>query len=180
MNRHDAESPDAIQQILETLHWLTMPVGVVGAARGSERSCATGTLSYVSLRPPMIATSLSRTSRTYELAHRSRHFSISLLRDDQTDVAVLAARRGTTSDKFEELGIDIRERTDVPALADCGAVLWCSIEQECPVGDYVLCIGRVEEAVDGDRGAGPLVRLGGRYHAMGKELDVADESSYPL
>ncbi len=49
-------------------------------------------------------------------------------------MAVLAARRGTTTDKFHQLGLAIQERSDVPALEDCGAVLWCSIEQECPVG----------------------------------------------
>ena len=68
----------------------------------------------------------------------------------------------------------------MPALEDCGAVLWCSIEQECPVGDYVLCIGRVEEAADGSRGQGPLIRFAGRYHATGEQLNVVDESLYPL
>jgi len=56
------------EEILDTLHWLAMPVVVVAAAANSERSCATGTLSYVSLQPPMISTSLAGSSRTYQLA----------------------------------------------------------------------------------------------------------------
>ena len=180
MSRREEESAETTQQILRSLHWLAMPVAVVGAARGSERSCATGTLSYVSLSPPMIATSLSRTSKTYELAHRSRQFSISLIRDDQANIAVLAARRGATIDKFRELDIGIQQWSDVPALEDCGAVLWCSIEQECPVGDYVLCVGHVHMATEGPGGKSPLLRFDGRYHRSGERLAVTDESSYPL
>ena len=180
MSRRDEEAADTTQKILESLHWLAMPVAVVGAARGSDRSCATGTLNYVSLSPPMIATSLSRTSKTYGLAHQSKRFSISLIREDQADIAVLAARRGATVDKFRELNLGIQQWSDVPALKDCGAVLWCSIEQECPVGDYVLCVGRVQMAADGPRGRGPLLRFDGRYHRSGEQLAVTDESSYPL
>ncbi len=33
MSRPDGEASDATQRILTTLHWLTMPVAIVGAAR---------------------------------------------------------------------------------------------------------------------------------------------------
>lgn len=171
---------DDSEEILQALRLLAMPVCIVGAEYSSESSCATGTLSYVSLRPPMISTSLSQTSTTYQLAHRSKAFSISLLRDDQADVAGHAGKHGTTSDKFSELHLDAQRWSDVPALADCAAVMWCSIEQECVVGDYILCIGRIQSVMVGARDGHSLLRYAGRYHAMGEQLDDVDVSSYPL
>ena len=157
-----------------------MPVVVVGSCAQSARSCATGTLSYVSLRPPLVAASLSQFSRTYQLAHESGYFSVSFLRDDQVDVAVSAAKRGVTTDKFVELGLGVLEWNGVPALADCGAVVWCSIEQEHPVGDSVLCVGQIRWSTPGSSDGAPLLRFGGRYHALGRGIDAANESPYPL
>jgi flavin reductase (DIM6/NTAB) family NADH-FMN oxidoreductase RutF len=128
----------------------------------------------------MISTSLSRSSKTYELAHKSTAFSISLLRADQAGIAAIAGKHGTTSDKFAELNIDAQRRSEVPALEDCGAVIWCSIHQEIPVGDYVLCVGRIDSVSVGSQTPGPLLRFAGRYHAMGNQLDDVDASSYPL
>jgi flavin reductase (DIM6/NTAB) family NADH-FMN oxidoreductase RutF len=128
----------------------------------------------------MIATSLAREGRTYQLAHESRLLSISLLRGDQVEVAVMAARHGSAANKFDELNFGVQQWSDVPALRDCGAVMWCSLEQEHSVGDAVLCVGEVQWVTSGSRDAGPLLRFGGRYHAMGDLLEVADELPYPL
>jgi flavin reductase (DIM6/NTAB) family NADH-FMN oxidoreductase RutF len=128
----------------------------------------------------MISTSLSHKSTTYQLAHRSKAFSISLLRDDQANVAAEAGRHGTTPDKFSELNLDAQRWSDVPALADCAAVMWCSIEQECVVGDYIMCIGLIQSVKIGSQDGHSLLRYAGRYHAMGNQLDDVDVSSYPL
>lgn len=171
---------DDAEGILHALRSLVMPVCLVGAEFSSESSCATGTLSYVSLRPPMISTSLSRTSKTYELAHQSKTFSISLLRDDQVDVAIAAGSHGNTVDKFSELELDTQRWSDVPALADGDAVMWCSLEQECPVGEHVLCIGRIESVAVRSTDGHPLIRFDRRYRAMGDPIGDLDASTYPL
>ena len=176
MNQGEGDVVEHTQDILQALRRRAMPVGIVGAASGGERSCATGTQSYVSLRPPMIALS----SRTYELAHEVGFFSVSVLRDEQAGLAVPAAEKATTKDKFGESNLDSQQWHNVPALADCGAVLWCSLEQQHPVGNYVLCVGRIVKATLGTNRADSLIRFGGRYHAMGDPLDVAGESPYPL
>ena len=171
---------DDTEEILHALRSLVMPVCLVGAEFSSESSCATGTLSYVSLRPPMISTSLSRKSKTYELAHQSKIFSISLLRDDQVGTAMAAGSHGATSDKFAELELATQRWRDVPALADCDAVMWCSLEEECPVGEYVLCVGRVESVAVLPTGGRPLIRFDRRYRAMGDPVGDVDTSTYPL
>jgi flavin reductase (DIM6/NTAB) family NADH-FMN oxidoreductase RutF len=167
-------------EVLQALRTLAMPVCLVGSAFSSESSCATSTLSYVSLRPPTISTSLSRTSKTYELAHKSKAFSISLLRDDQAGIAVIAGKHGTTPDKFSELDIEVRDSSGIPAMEDADTVMWCTIEQECTVGEYVLCVGRIESVAVKSSDGGPLLRYEGRYHALGGQLANVDASSYPL
>jgi flavin reductase (DIM6/NTAB) family NADH-FMN oxidoreductase RutF len=167
-------------EILDALRSLAMPVCIVGSEFASERSCATGTLSYVSLRPPMVSTSLSRSSKTYELAHQAGAFSISLLRDSQADIAAVAGKHSNTPDKFAELGLDVQQRSDVPALGDADTVMWCVIEHESPVGDYVLCVGRIESVAVKTADGSPLLRYEGRYHAMGDPLGSLDVSPYPL
>lgn len=180
MNTADENQSSEEAEILDTLHWLAMPVVVVAAAANNERSCATGTLSYVSLQPPMIATSLASSSRTYQLAHESGYFSVSFLRNDQADVAALTARHGSSSDKFEELNLEAQEWSSVPALRDCGAVLWCSIEQEHRVGDSILCVAQVRWSEPGSADGNPLLRFGGQYHEMGPRVEVSGELPYPL
>lgn len=179
MNQERGASTEVRPEFLQSLRSLAMPVVVVGAAFASEKSCVTATLSYVSVRPAMVSTSLSRSSKTYELAHQSKAFSISLLRSDQAEIAAVAGRHGVTSDKFAELDIAVKTWSDVPALAD-SAVLWCSIEEECPAGDYVVCVGRIQEVSAGSREGRPLLRYDSQYHAMGDPLEVAEESTYPL
>lgn len=173
------EVGESDETVLAALRWVAMPVCIVGAGVGSDRSCATGTLSYVSLEPPMVATSLALSSRTYEIAHRAGTFSLSLLRYDQDGLAVAAARRALTSDKFSDLSLDVRWWNDVPALSDCGAILWCVIDQEHVVGDHVLCVGRVR-AAHGESTTVPLLRFGGGYHATGERTPALDDAPYPL
>jgi flavin reductase (DIM6/NTAB) family NADH-FMN oxidoreductase RutF len=180
MSSVNGEPSSDQEAILDTLHWLAMPVVVVAASANAHRSCATGTLSYVSLQPPMIATSLARSSLTYQLAHESGLFSISFLRNTQADIAALTAQHGSTPDKFLELDIAAVEWLGVPALEDCGAVLWCSIVQEHTVGDSVLCVAKVQWSTPGSSGGNPLLRFGGRYHEMGERVDAAGELPYPL
>jgi flavin reductase (DIM6/NTAB) family NADH-FMN oxidoreductase RutF len=168
------------EAVLTALRWLAMPVCVVGAGVGADRSCATGTMSYVTLEPAVVATSLALSSRTYDIAHRAGAFSLSLLREDQDELAVAAARRATSSDKFSDLSLDVRWWNDVPALSDCGAVLWCSIDQEHVVGDHVVCVGGVHAAYGGLSDASALLRYAGGYHAVGRRTPAVDDAPYPL
>ena len=172
----DAPAPD----VLASLLWLAMPVAVVGAAVEGQRTCATGTLSYVATRPATVATPLARSSSAYRMAHASGMFSLSLLRDDQAEVAVLASRHHTSDDKFSEIGLEATSWFNVPALLDCGTVLWCSLTRESLVGNSVVCVGTVQHVTRVADAAAPLLRSGHAYHSLGAALDVIDESTYPL
>jgi len=125
---------------------------VITAAADGERSCATGTVTYVSLDPPLIATPLREGGRTRRLAEASGEFSVSILSETQAELAV----------------------EPVPDIDDCVAVYRCTVER----ADGPLLIGRVQAAVTSE--LAPLLRFRRRYRALGRELDVAEEADYDL
>ena len=162
----------------EGLALLPLPVAVVAAASAGVRSCSTGTLTYVGYAPPLVATPLAKTSRTLGLVRESGTFSLSVLADDQAEVAVRAARP-SAGDKFVEQEIPLLENDEgVPAVAGAAVVLWCALESAVETGAHVLCIGRVERSRTG--AGAPLVRFDRRYRALGRALEVAEEARYPL
>jgi 3-hydroxy-9,10-secoandrosta-1,3,5(10)-triene-9,17-dione monooxygenase reductase component len=166
--------------VSEALASLPLPVAVVAAESGGTRSCSTGTLTYVSHSPPLVATPLSAASRTYELLRASGEFSLSLLAETQAELAVRAAAR-SRGDKFAEQQIPVAPPPAgmrAPGVADAAAVLWCALESAVETGRYILCVGRVIDWRASD--ASPLLRLGRRYRAIGAVIDVDEEPGYPL
>jgi len=163
--------------VSESLAALPLPVAVVASAALGERSCSTGTLTYVSYEPPLVATPLATTSRTLALVRESGTFTLSLLADDQAEVAVRASRR-SEHDTFAEQGIPLLDDARGPAVAGASLVLWCALESAIETGASVLCLGRVEGSRAGERE--PLLRFGRRYRALGEAVEVAEEARYPL
>jgi flavin reductase (DIM6/NTAB) family NADH-FMN oxidoreductase RutF len=161
----------------DALAGLPMPVAVVAAAAGALRSCSTGTLTYVSYTPPLVATPLAETSRTLALLRERGAFSISVLADDQAELAVRAAQP-SEGDKLAEQAIPMIEDELAPAVADAALVLWCTLSSTSEAGSSVLCVGRVERSRRGDRR--PLLRFDRSYHALGPAVAVAKEAVYPL
>jgi flavin reductase (DIM6/NTAB) family NADH-FMN oxidoreductase RutF len=158
---------------------LPLPVVIVAAAAGGERSCSTATLTYVSLEPPLVAVPMSARGRTTSLVRRSGELSVSLLDRSQAELAVRAARR-TDGDKFAEQDIPVLAPPPgavAPAVAGCSA-LWCGVVGEHPHGAAILFVGEIRAHADG--GVSPLVRFRRRYHALGESIEVAAEAPYPL
>jgi len=135
------------------LAFLPLPVVIVTAEADSEQSCATATLTYVSLEPPRVATPLREGSRTRRLAEQSGAFTVSVLADTQAELAV----------------------HPVANPPDAVATYRCTLES----ADGPLLVGRVHDA-DTTDDATPLLRFRRRYHALGRAIDVAQEADYPL
>jgi flavin reductase (DIM6/NTAB) family NADH-FMN oxidoreductase RutF len=153
---------------------LPLPVVIISAESGGERTCSTGTVTYVSFDPPVIATPLG--GRTGRFARASGEFSVSVLSDAQAELAVRAART-SEGDKFADQQIPIVEPPAgfaAPGVAGSVAVYWCRVDQ---AGERLL-VGRVEQSSSSD--AEPLLRFRRRYRGLGAELTVAEEAAYPL
>ena len=161
----------------EALAALPLPVAVVAAASGDARSCSTGTLTYVSYAPPLVVTPLAKASRTLALLRERGAFSVSVLADDQAELAVRASQP-SERDKFAEQSIPVVDDDVAPAVGGAALVLWCTLESTADAAEYSLCVGRVERSRRGDRE--PLLRYGRRYRALGSGIAVAAEARYPL
>ncbi|HEV8536926.1 MAG TPA: flavin reductase family protein [Candidatus Limnocylindria bacterium] len=157
------------------------PVAIIGAAHEGERSCATGTVMYVSHIPAMVAIAEHPGSRTTRLIRASREFSVSLLHDSQQELAVAAGRSADGPDKFAALKIPVIEQPGfaTPGVEGSLAIFWCQVHDERPTGDHILFVGDVVGAVSNDRKIDALLRYRRRYMRMGHWTSEEAPEGYP-
>lgn len=157
------------------------PVAIIGAAHGDERSCATGTVMYVSHSPAMVAIAAHPGSRTCRLIQQSRKFSVSLLHDAQQDLAMAAGRSAEGPDKFAALKIPVSELSgDMPPGVDGSlAMLWCKVTDERTTGDHILFVGEIVAGITNDRKIDALLRYRRRYMRMGHWTSEEAPEGYP-
>jgi flavin reductase (DIM6/NTAB) family NADH-FMN oxidoreductase RutF len=157
-------------------------VAIVGAAKGAERGCATGTTMYVSLSPAMIAIAEHKGSRTTKLIQESGEFSVSLLHDSQQDIAVAAGKSADGPDKLAALKIRAVEAPagfHAPGIAGSVAVLWCRVVQTVETGDHLLFVGEIGAHQVDERRWDPLLRYGRRYSRLGHWTSDEAPEGYP-
>jgi flavin reductase (DIM6/NTAB) family NADH-FMN oxidoreductase RutF len=157
-----------------------LPVAIVAAAADGERACSTGTVTYVSHDPPLLAVPLAAAGRTSGLVRRSGELSISILAEEQAELAVRAAR-ATEGDKFAEQeipAVDPPPGCSAPGIAGAVAVFWCSVEATLPAEGALVVLARARETTVA--GGEPLLRFRRRYRRLGADVPVAAEAAYPL
>lgn len=157
-------------------------VAIVGAAKGAERGCATGTTMYVSLSPAMIAIAEHQGSRTTELIRDTEEFSVSLLHESQQDIAVAAGRSAEGADKFAALKIRTVEAPagfHAPGVEGSVAVLWCRVREVVETGDHLLFVGEVGAHQVDETRSDPLLRHSRRYSRIGRPTSDEAPEGYP-
>jgi flavin reductase (DIM6/NTAB) family NADH-FMN oxidoreductase RutF len=171
---------------------IAIPVAIVAAAGPGQRSCATSTVTYVSLAPPQVAIAMHPGSRTSRLVSSSREFSVSLLAAEQVDIAIAAGQGARTEDKFAEHGIATVEPPQdagfrVPGIAGAISVLWCRVVAELTTGDHVVFVGGVVARLDVDDTGGvelvrrrPLIRFDRRYLGLDPTSAARATDGYPV
>jgi 3-hydroxy-9,10-secoandrosta-1,3,5(10)-triene-9,17-dione monooxygenase reductase component len=112
----------------------------------------------VSLDPPMVLWSLSKTSLNLAAFIAAKHFAVHVLASDQDNLSTVFARRGI--DKFAGLILD-RGVGNVPLLEGCSARFECRTEFQYEGGDHVIFVGQVEKFDHFNRA--PLLFHSGRY-----------------
>jgi len=112
----------------------------------------------VSLDPPMVLWSLSKSSLSLAAFCAAQHFAVHILASDQDNLSTLFARRGI--DKFANLTIE-RGFGDVPLLGGCSARFECCTEFQYEGGDHVIFVGKVKKFDHFNRP--PLLFHSGRY-----------------
>jgi len=135
---------------------------VVVTARPSAGPAGLTATSFtsVSLRPPLVAFYVARTSTTWPNLRTAPNFAVNILTEDQSELASRFAR--SAHDRFAP---PTRWRTGpygAPLLDDAAAHLHCHWHTVSPVGDHWLVVGRVTGAEAGEP-TPPLLYHRGRF-----------------
>jgi len=130
--------------ILGALSSLTHGVYVLGTRRGRQVTAMTAAwVTRISERPPCVAVAVREDRYTHGLILESATFSLSVLREDQVD---LAAHFAETSGEYREKlrGIPYGlSPSGSPVLLDCLAYLDCKVLDTARAGDHTVFIGEV-------------------------------------
>jgi 4-hydroxyphenylacetate 3-hydroxylase, reductase component len=141
------------------------PTGVtIVTAQGADGALAGMTASSfnsVSMDPPLILWSITRTATYYPLFEAANHFSINVLSEDQQDLSNGFAREGEKP--FD--GIPYSSGLGgAPLFDDCVAQFQCETWAKYDGGDHLIIVGKVLDFEAWDRT--PLVFSGGGYRQL--------------
>ncbi len=140
----DDRSGSDRQAITGAMSHLTHGVYVLGTRRGREQTAMTASwVAQTSERPPTVAVAVRDDRYTHDVLLGSGTFSLSVLRDDQVDVAThFAETSGEYHDKLRGIPYDLAP-SGAPVLLDCLAYLDCRVLDTVRAGDHTVFIGEV-------------------------------------
>jgi flavin reductase (DIM6/NTAB) family NADH-FMN oxidoreductase RutF len=152
--------------------------------RGKHNVMPVAYVMPVSIRPPLIAVSISPERYTYDIVHKVEEFALNIpTRQLLHHVQFLGSVTGADLDKLEltKLPTFRARRVETVLLEGCAGWIECGLEEEYQAGDHILLIGRVvaaaveEDAFSDhwllqDDDEKPLHYLGGNYYAVLNEV----------
>ena len=137
------------------------PVTVIGARCGVQLGGLTAAwVTRVSLAPPLLMVAIGHERRTWELLQEAEEFTVSVLREDQVEVARLFGLQSRREiDKWAQTA-HVLLGNGVPAVADCAAHYLCRLVNRFTTGDHDCVVGEIvtAETVKG----GPALPMRGR------------------
>ena len=130
--------------ILATLRYLTHGVYVLGTRRGRQSNAMTASwVMQTSSRPPCLAVAVRGDRYSHDIVLESETFALSVLRDDQVDVAShFADTSGEYHDKLLGIPYGLTPGGS-PFLLDCLAYLDCKVIDRARAGDHTVVVGEV-------------------------------------
>lgn len=151
--------PDAIDQALYRQVMGHFPTGVVVIASPGPVGTAIGSFASLSLEPPLVTFSITKTSSSWPKIRETGVFCASVLAEDQEHVSRAFAQSG--ADKFAGLGYKPMG-TGSPRIDDCVAWTDCDIADVFDGGDHEIVVGTIRE-LGIERETKPLVFFRGGY-----------------
>jgi 3-hydroxy-9,10-secoandrosta-1,3,5(10)-triene-9,17-dione monooxygenase reductase component len=147
------------QEFRNALRTFASGVTVVAASLDEQPFGMTCTsFASVSLDPPLVMVCLENDSHTLAAVDGSRSFGVSVLSDEQEEIARAFSTAGPKP--FGEVGYKIAPN-GAPLLHDAIAVLECEVSTIAAAGDHHIVVGQVE-ACEADRG-NPLLYFDRHY-----------------
>lgn len=111
----------------------------------------------VSLEPPLVLWCLSKKSQRCAVFRAANRFAISVLRENQFDLAMAFAKDG---DHFTSSN-SVMGETGLPLLRDALASFECTLENVMDAGDHTVQLGRVDSVTFA--GGDPLIFHSGHF-----------------
>jgi flavin reductase (DIM6/NTAB) family NADH-FMN oxidoreductase RutF len=136
--------PEARNSISAALRYLTHGVYVLGTRRGRQSNAMTASwVMQTSERPPCVAVAVRGNRYSHDIVLESETFALSVLRDDQVDVAThFADTSGEYHDKLQGIPYGLTPGGS-PFLLDCLAYLDCRVIDRARAGDHTMVVGEV-------------------------------------
>jgi 3-hydroxy-9,10-secoandrosta-1,3,5(10)-triene-9,17-dione monooxygenase reductase component len=135
---------------------------ITAAPDGKPAGLIVNSLASVSLEPPLVSFSPSRSSLTWSQMRRTGRFGVNLLGKQHEQFAMRATPPG--ADRFA--GLDWEPgRGGTPLLTDALATLECEIIAEHPAGDHWIVVGQVSDLRISPR-RDPLVFFAGEFASL--------------
>lgn len=129
-------------------------------ADGQPIGFAAQSFQALSLDPPMVMFAVMKTSRSFPFLTQVGRFGVSVLGDDQAQVAEVFGRRG--DNKFAQVDWSLSQ-ADNPLID--GALAWfdCELDVVLDGGDHHVIFGRVLSHDANPEASGPLIYSRGQY-----------------
>lgn len=153
-------SPDDARRFRNALGAFATGVTIVTSrdAAGRDVGLTANSFNSVSLEPPLVLWSLSKSARSLPAFLAANRFAVHVLAADQEELSLRFAAR--QPDKFAGLDLE-RGPGELPMLRGCSARFLCRTAFRHEGGDHVIFVGEVESFDHTDRP--PLLFHGGRY-----------------
>jgi 3-hydroxy-9,10-secoandrosta-1,3,5(10)-triene-9,17-dione monooxygenase reductase component len=120
----------------------------------------------VSLQPPLVLWSISKTAHSLAAFERCSHWAVHILSASQEELSTRFARKG--AQKFHGVELDTG-RDGIPLLKGCTATLQCKNSLRHDGGDHVIFVGEVAEFEH--QPITPLVYQLGKYAVAARKLN---------
>ncbi|MCC2657505.1 MAG: monooxygenase [Panacagrimonas sp.] len=133
---------------------------VTGLSEGRPVGFSAQSFVSVSLSPPLVSISPSRTSKTWPLLRDAKKFGINILGADQYGLCMAFAKSG--GDKFAQFGWSTSP-AGTPVLDDVLGFVECEFETEHDAGDHTVVLARVIDLDVFSPERSPLLFFRGRY-----------------
>ena len=128
-------------------------------ATGAPVGLTANSFNSVSLSPPLVLWSLSRTAGSMPEFERGSHYAINILAAEQHALAERFASK--REDRFADVAFS-EGAGGAPILDGAAAVFECFNRSRYEEGDHVIFVGEVERC-SWRAGVPPLIFHGGRY-----------------
>lgn len=135
------------------------------APDGSMLGVTISSFNAVSLEPPLILWSLSRSSPRLDAFRRASQYAVNVLAADQQWISDCFANRDKTS--CFDVVASSQGLAGVPLINGCAAWFECANEAQYPGGDHLVFIGRVRRFARGEASE-PLIFHGGGYRQLSR------------